>query len=171
MTAIVERMGKTARWFAGTFSGGDCAQNKRDLPGQIARWLFRIGAVWAVLLVPVTIICCAVFPFALVVCLTQHHSFGRWEQWLICPYLLSGYAVWIGWGWRSRKPGNLMICILFWLASACFNVMQPVHIWMDSHSLWALLYPPPLWGSVVTIGSLVALLFEFGVSRHENQTA
>jgi hypothetical protein len=148
-----------------TFSGGDSAQDKQDIPGQVARWLFRIGTVWAVLLIPITTLVCAITPFALVVCLTGHHSFGRPEQWLICPYLISGYAIWIGWGWRSRKPRNLMMCALFWLVSAGFNVMQPVHIWMDSHSLWTLLYPPPLWGSLATVGSLVALSFEFGMSR------
>jgi hypothetical protein len=80
---------------------------------------------------------------------------------LIAPLLLTGYAVWVGWGLRSRGPMNRIVCGVIWLASAGYNVMQPVHAWMDSHDPWILLVPLPLWGIVTTSASLIALVLEF----------
>lgn len=171
MNNLTEHIGKSSRWIFTTFKGDGCPHGRHDIPGQIAKWLFRVGTIWAVLLIPVTLIFCAIIPFALLACLTGHHSFGKPEQWLLCPYLISGYAIWIGWGWRSRQPRNIVMCILFWLLSAGFNVMQPLHFWMDSHDVWVLLYPPPLWGIVATTGALAGILFEFSTSRYANRAA
>lgn len=159
MASISDKLAKGANWIWGTFTGSDTLRHRRDIPGLLARWLFRIGTIWAVVLLPVTVMVCFVFTVFVLAGLGTGKSMGGGA--MLCPYLLTGYALWVGWGWRSRKPRNVVMCVLFWLASAGFNVMQPVHIWMETHSVLALLFPPPLWGIVATGASLTALVFEF----------
>lgn len=172
MTALVKDIGSGFTWIGQTFRQGTSEETKRDIPGWIARWFFRIGTIWAAILLPIMGIVCLIFFVAILGMVTHMAPIKSTDKiWLLCPYLISGYAIWLGWGWRSRKPRNVALCSLFWLASAAFNVMQPIHFWMDSHSFLIMLYPPPLWGIITTVGSLVALGWEFlptkGKSRVE----
>lgn len=159
-------MGKVASWISRTFSGDEAKQYQPDIPGRLARWLFRIGTVLAALLAPITGL---IFIITIVV-LADHflssQPFGTiGREVLICPYLFAGYAVWLGWGWRSRKPRNVALSVLFWLASAGFHVIQPIHTWMDCESVlnfFELLWNPLLlWSIGATSASLIAILFEF----------
>ena len=56
--------------------------NQRDIPGAIALWLFRTGIIWAVILVPMTMV-------------SFLSIFGRGANlWPFGVYFLIGFAVW-----------------------------------------------------------------------------
>ena len=153
-------------WISRAFTGDAPSQKQRDVPGWLARWLFRIGTVWAAMLLPITGFSCIFTTASLVDHLMSSRPWGSLDRTLfIIPYILAGYAVWVGWGWRSRQPRKVTLCILFWLASAGFNVVEPVHIWLDCESLadfLGLLWNPLLlWGIGATGVSLIALILEF----------
>ena len=174
-TSLLDDISKGANWILSTFSGRDTARFQRDIPGVLAKWLFRIGTIGAVIQIPITFFVLLYTIAFLIGGLIYGKPYGVSKEMLICPYLLAGYAVWVGWGWRSRKPRNMKICVLFWLASAGFYLMLPVHIWMDSEStgdffgdLWN---PFLLWYIGVTSVSLIALLLEFFIPRYDVQAA
>jgi hypothetical protein len=134
-------------------------QNKRDIPALIARWLFRLGFIWAVFLIPFTVLSCLGM-------VTE--SVSRW--WMSSSYLLAGYFVWIGWRWRSRQLRALKYCVLFWLGSAGFNLIFLVPLMRED--LDGLLNPFGLWWSIATLASTVALIFELRLPRfYESKTA
>jgi hypothetical protein len=176
MRTLLDVKAKAANWISGRFSGGETERYQRDLPGRLARWLFRIGTVWAAILAPIACVCFILTIVVLADYCFSRGSFGTIDRGVfIFPYLLAGYAVWLGWGWRSQKPRNRTICVLMWLASAGFNVMQPVHTWMDCEravDFFELLWNPLLlWSIGATCLSLLALVFEFSLPRHEDQAA
>jgi hypothetical protein len=135
-------------------------QNKRDIPALIARWLFRIGFVWAICLIPFTVLS----GLGVIA-----ESFSRW--WVLCVFLLTGYSVWIGWRWRSRQMRALKFSVLFWLSSAVYNFLFLIPLVRDTGTFLVLFHPVSLWWSIATVASLMALLFEFRLPRHECQAA
>lgn len=159
--AFMKDLTNSVNWLWQTLSLHTPAEKNGDVSGWIARWLFRIGTIWAVILIPITAVSGLIFVMGIEGLFLGMPLKSTDRGWLIGPYLLAGYGIWLGWGWRSRKPGNLLLCCLFWLTSAAFNVMEPIHIWQDSHNFLDLLFPPPLWGIITTIGSLAALISEF----------
>jgi len=174
--SLLEDITNLTNWITRTFKGDDITPPGQDTPGRLARWLFRIGTVWAALLAPVAGLALIVT----IVVLADHglssHPFGTiGREMLICPYLLAGYAVWFGWGWRSRKPRNTLLSVLFWLASAGFHIMQPIHIWMDCETAWdfigVLWNPLLLWSIGAVSVSLAALLFEVILPKYDSKAA
>jgi len=135
---------------------------QRDIPGLIARWLFRLGFIWAIILIPCLII--AVFSLL---------SFEM-APFVIVVYILAGYLVWIGWCWRSRLRRTLRASAAFWLGSTLFNSIFIIWcfsrtpgrllsgLFFDFHAfnLW--------WGLVSSICSLIALYYEFKSSKYDN---
>jgi hypothetical protein len=137
---------------------------QRDIPGRIAKWLFRIGIIWAVILAPVTVV-------------ALMSAFDRvWRWWPFAIYILVGFGVWFGWRWRSRGRRALGLSAAFWLFSAAFNSAFVVHI-IVTESQWPkiLIYDQTAfyswWWIAVTIASLVAFCFEFTLQRKETHTA
>lgn len=137
---------------------------QRDIPGNIARWLFRIGIIWAVILLLPTV-------GALL------SAFDRaWRMWLLGVYFLVGYGVWIGWRWRSRQCRALVASAAFWLFSAAFNSAFIVLL-IATESQWPkiLIFDETAfygwWWIAVTLASLVALAFEFRTPRDEIRAA
>ena len=166
-TTFAERMQKRADWFLHTFSGRDAQQRKDDVPGLMARWMFRIGLVWACILLPVTAIFTVISMAALIGSVAYPGSLKSTDQsWAIAPFLLSGYAIWIGWGWRSRKVRRLATCVSFWAVSAAFNSLIPVQAWRNAHAIWVMFMPNVLWSILVAAASLVAIFLEFRLPRH-----
>jgi hypothetical protein len=137
---------------------------QRDIPGRIAQWLFRIGIIWAVILVPFTIVA-----FLSV--------FGRGTGfWQLGIYALVGFGVWGGWRWRSRQRRSLRAAAAFWLFSAAFNSAFVVYL-IATESQWSkiLIYDQTAfyawWWIAVTMASLVAFGFEFTLQRDETPAA
>ena len=160
MAASPEKPQTSIGWIAHAFKGGD-AQRKGDIPGLIAKWLFRIGAVWACLLLPVTVIFGSITLGMAALSLTDHSVFKMIDHgWVIAPFLFCGYAVWIGWGWRGLKIKGITFRILFWAISAAFNLILPVLAWKNEHALWLMFMPNVLWPILASAASLVALCFE-----------
>jgi hypothetical protein len=133
---------------------------QRDIPAHIARWLFRIGIIWVVVLALPTI-------GALL------SAFDRaWRIWQLGIYFLVGYGVGIGWRWRSRQRRALAPSAAFWLFSAVFNAAFIVLL-IATESQWQkiLIFDATAfygwWWIAVTLASLVALAFEFTIPRHE----
>jgi hypothetical protein len=119
-----------------------------DVPGNIALWLFRLGIIWAIALVPLTIV---LFPLGV--------------------YGLVGLAVWLGWRWRSNERPALRVAAAFWLFSAAFNVAFVAYfIATGPHWTRVLFYDQTAylcwWWLAATLASLVALAFEFPLQRH-----
>jgi hypothetical protein len=158
-------MGKISQLISSAFNGRTAVLDRRDIPGRLATWLFRVGTIWAALLAPVIVIACALTIIFLLAGLVLGKPYGPSREMWLCPYLLAGYAIWLGWGWRSLQPRNKLVSILFWLASAGFHVIFPVHIRMDAGSFLGFLgvtwNPLLLWEIAATGMSLLALGFEF----------
>ena len=72
-----------------------------DTPRLIARWLFRIGIIWAVILVIPTIGFLVTNPV--------------WG--FLGYYWLTGFMVWLGWWWRSRGQRKLGPSVALWVFS------------------------------------------------------
>ena len=127
---------------------------QRDIAGKIALWLFRLGIVWAFILVPVTV-------------MSLLSAFGPGLNfWRLGIYFLIGFAVWGGWLWRSRKRRSLKASAAFWLFSAAFNSAFVVYVVItESEWLKILLYDETAfygwWWIAVTLASLVAFALEF----------
>jgi hypothetical protein len=142
----------------------DAMTTQRDIPGSIAKWLFRIGIIWAVILVPFTIVA-----FLSV--------FGRGLRfWQLGFYFLIGFAVWGGWWWRSRQRRSLRAVAAFWFFSAAFNSGFIVYL-IATESQWTkiLAFDESAfylwWWIAATVASLVALAFEFALQRDETRPA
>ena len=136
---------------------------QRDIPGQIARWLFRIGFIWAVILIPCFIVALSTLPSL------QVFAFG------LVVYILAGYSVWIGWRWRSHQRRTLQASVAFWLISALFNGVFVIwFIATTPASLEALFHFDALhlwWGIAASICSLVALYYELTQPKNDNTLA
>lgn len=150
-------------------------KTQNDIPRKIAGWLFVIGSPWAILLAPIVISG-----------LFFSQSSRGWAPFMkdIALYLLVGFGVWLGWLWRGRRKRSLSMAAAFWLFSAAYNsalfVLVVVKMrpsartnwtqWMEIFIPrdWTILYV--WWWIIATLASLVALLFEFALSRDE-QTA
>ena len=137
---------------------------QRDIPGHIARWLFRIGIIWAVILaLPTVGALLSVFD-------------SVWRMWQIGIHLLIGFVVWIGWRWRSRGPRRLVASIVFWLFSAAYNFALIVLL-IATESEWAkiLIFDETAfycwWWIAVTLASLVAFAFEFTLQQDETSAS
>jgi hypothetical protein len=170
MASLIDDIRNGGRWVSCTFKGDQPTRNKQDIPMRMALWLFRVGTIWAALLFPVTV----VFSFTTVVLLFGLLEYGKSAASLgsgiwVCPYLLSGYAVWIGWGWRSRQTRSVFMSASFWFASAGFSAVQPIRFWMESHEFWIMLYPNLLWSIVVVVASLAGVALE--LMRYKNKRA
>lgn len=86
---------------------------QRDTPKLIAKWLFYIGCVWAFILVPCLVIATFSAPFGLL-------SLDL-RPLMLAVYIVTGYLIWLGWFWRSRYRGPLVVSAGLWLCSATFN--------------------------------------------------
>ena len=138
-------------------------QTSRDIPGRIARWLFRIGIVWAVILVPFTIV-------------SFLSVFGRGTSfWQLGVYCLFGLAVWFGWRWRSRQRRALKFSAVLWLTSAAFNSAFIVYL-IATEAQWRkiLIFDETAfylwWWLAATMASLVAFAFEFTLPNDQTRT-
>jgi hypothetical protein len=133
-----------------------------DIPGHIARWLFRLGIVWAIILVPVTI----------VLILPSRRGGGLL---LLALYYLIGFAVWLGWRWRGHQRLTRRDATIFWLFSAAYNSSFIIYfIANGAHWTRVMLYDQTAyfawWWVVATLASLVALVFEFRLGSYEPRT-
>jgi hypothetical protein len=142
--------------------------SQRDIPRLIARWLFYIGCVWALILVPCLGIAAISVPFGLL-------SLDL-RPLVLVVYIAAGYLIWIGWFWRSRHRGSLIVSAAFWLCSALFNSI--FLIWglatkpeqlageffhLNAYNLW--------WWIAASIGSIVALCYEIILSEQDDTVA
>ena len=161
MATSREKPESSIGWIAHAFKGGD-VQRKGDVPGLIAKWLFRIGTVWACILLPITVIFgVTTLGMAALSIADRTNLKTMGHGWEIAPFLFCGYAVWIGWGWRGLKIKGLAPRVLFWVISAAFNLIIPVMAWKNEHTLWLMFMPNLLWGIPASAASLVALSLEF----------
>ena len=76
-----------------------------DRPQAIARWLFRFGIIWAVILAIPT-----------VALLMPDSTWGY-----LAYYFIVGYGIWIGWFWRSRRKRKLGLSITLWSISLVYH--------------------------------------------------
>ena len=134
-----------------------------DISGQIARWLFRLGIIWAIILVPITI-----FLF-----LPSRSGMGLWPLGI---YILIGFAVWLGWRWRSKERPALRVAVAFWLFSAAFNSSFVIYFIANGpHWTRVLLYDQTAyfawWWIAASLASLVAFAFEFTLHKRETRPA
>ncbi len=138
--------------------------HQTDVSGQIARWLFRLGIVWAIILIPVTVFLFLPSPVG--------GSF-----WLLGIYCLIGFAVWLGWRWRSRdSQPALRVAAVFWVFSAAFNSSFVIYfIAIGAHWTRVLLYDQTAyfawWWIAASLASLVAFAFEFTLLKRETRPA
>jgi hypothetical protein len=91
-------------------------------------------------------------------------------------YSLIGFAVWLGWRWRSKERPALGVAVAFWLFSAAFNSSFVIYfIAIGPHWTWVLFYDQSAifawWWIAAALASLVALAFEFKLQRPETRTA
>ena len=143
-------------------------RSQRDIPRLIARWLFYIGCIWALILVPCLGFAAFSAPFGLL-------SLDL-RPLVLVVYIITGYLVWIGWFWRSRNRRPLIVSAAFWLCSALFNSI--FIIWglatkpeqsvgeffhLDAFNLW--------WWIAASVGSTIALCYEFILSEHDDTVA
>jgi len=173
-TSLLDDIAKCGNWFVSTFTARDAAPFRADIPGFLAKWLFRIGTIGAAIQVPIS---CFVLIYTFVFLiggLIYGKPFGPAKEMVIVPYVLVSYAVWIGWGWRSRKPRNMAMSMMFWLVSAAFNAILPAQALMESesfaeffHGLWSPFSPGLLWFIALSGVSLLAFFFEIFQPRLE----
>ena len=156
-----------ARWVGTTFIGRNATSFRADVPGFIARWMFRVGTLGAAIQLPITGIVLIFTLVAIIGGLTHLGPSKPSKELLVGPYLLINYAVWAGWGWRSRRLRSKTVSILFWLGSAAFYAAHPVQVWMESGSLvvlfqelWDPFSPALVWFLTMTGLSLIALVLE-----------
>jgi len=76
-----------------------------DKPQAIARWLFRIGTIWAFILAIPT-----------VALLMPDATWGY-----LAYYFIAGYGIWIGWFWRSRRKRKLVPAVTLWSFSIIYH--------------------------------------------------
>ena len=132
-------------------------QNQSDLPAVIAKWLFRLGCFWALILIY------GLWP---VLVMLRYNQSIPWR--LICG-LLPGFGVWCGWYWRSRRRRRLNPSAIFWSISAAYNLLGSAFWvvinmqWGNSFVSWDSVYF--WWWAAVSIASLAALRLEFTISR------
>lgn len=137
---------------------------QRDIPGNIARLLFRVGIIWAIILAPFAI-------------LSFLPVFSRGESlWPLGVYLLCGVGVWGGWYWRSQRQPPLRISAAFWIFSAVFNsAFIIVLVVTQSQWLNILIHDETAfylwWWMAATLASMVAFAFEFTSRRITPQSA
>lgn len=134
---------------------------KCDTPKRIARWLFYIGCIWAFILVPCFIIAAVGVPFGLL-------SLDL-RPLMLAAYIVAGYLIWLGWFWRSRYRGPLVISAGFWLCSAIFN-SAPLVWGVATHFerlAEAIFSPFSYWWIGTTVCSIVALYQEVIISEQE----
>jgi hypothetical protein len=136
--------------------------SSRDIPGRIAQWLFRIGILWAVILVPLTLV-------------SFLSVFGRGMSfWQVGVYCLIGFAVWFGWRWRSRQRRPLRSSAALWLASAAFNSAFIVYL-VGTEAQWRKIFIFDelafylWWWLAATVASLVAFALEFTLPNDETR--
>ncbi|MFO0914782.1 MAG: hypothetical protein U0795_17620 [Pirellulales bacterium] len=134
--------------------------NPRDIPRRIARFLFIVGVFWGLVLVVPTIASIGL-------------SFQRgFRGWIIVGYLLSGFAVWGGWLWRSRQLRSLEGSVGLWVSSFVVNAAFPV-ILVATQSRWPQIFLHDemrfllWWWILASVLSVVAGVAEFKVLRHE----
>jgi hypothetical protein len=141
---------------------------QRDIPRRIASWLFYIGCIWALILVPCLGIAAFSVPFGLL-------SLDL-RPLMLVVYIATGYLIWIGWFWRSRQRGPLVVSAVLWVCSALFNSM--FLIWglatrpgqlagelfqLDAFILW--------WWIAACTCSLIALCYEIILSKQDDAVA
>ena len=123
-----------------------------DVPRRIARVLFVLGTVWAIILAPM---------FAGI------FERDAWRAWPITVYMICGYGVWFGWFWRSFRHPSRRLSVVIWVSSAVMNLVSLgcLIIAAGKQALRAFLFEDIAfyywWGLAVAIASLVALCFEF----------
>jgi hypothetical protein len=121
-----------------------------DISGKIAKVLFTLGILWAVVLAPFWIV-----------------SLLAPRYWGVTLYILcGGYGVWWGWfrrGWREMSRRQ---ALALWMSSIGVNSFWPVFLWREyaqrSLDVFELSRAALLFWFWITaiIASLIALCFE-----------
>ena len=138
----------------------------RDISGSIARLLFAIGALWALFLI-ILLGIGIVFAISL-----SPETLGVW---LLVAYLVCGFAVWIGWGWRSRRIPPLRSSLALWLGSFVVNALFPCVLIAEGSGSDILSLDGNAavfwWWAIASTLSLVAFFYEFRLSKADQRTA
>jgi hypothetical protein len=96
---------------------------ERDVPRKIAFWLFIFGTIWTVWLIPFVVVS--------FVGIFQIHEKNYWLSWTMLATFLPGYAVWLGWFWRSRRNLSIRIVTFLWVVSIADNLYFIVPFFKD----------------------------------------
>ena len=139
---------------------------QHDIPRRIARWLFYIGCIWALILVPCFVIAIVSVPFDLL-------SLDL-RPLVLVVYIPAGYLIWIGWFWRSRHRGPLIVSVAFWICSVLFNAIFIIlGLATKPGELVGTFFSNPLlwWWIIAIVGSIVALCYEIILSEQDDTVA
>ena len=135
-----------------------------DIPQRIARLMFFIGILWALFLV------------VPLVAMTSMIFLAGPKPLPMMLHIFCGYAVWMGWFWRSRRLRSLFSSSLLWSCSFIVNATFIIHAFPTGPQWQRVFYDDPMalmffWWLIASLLSLVALAYEFKLSRKETRAA